>query len=123
VVLQRREYAEIRRRRLILALARDEHILVGQSDDIDLVVLVPPLSDLDDGILAVIADAWAENYEPLRIQVTDFNTVVGECYERITDPTSLLDALTRRRLIDRALRNVAERFVTWYGSDPFDIGG
>jgi len=56
-----------------------------------------------------VADAWAENYEPLRLRVTDFNTVIGECYERIADPSSLLDALTRRRLIDRALRTVADR--------------
>lgn len=58
-----------------------------------------------------IADAWAENYEPLRLRVTDFNTVVGECYERIADPSSLLDALTRRRLIDRALRTVTDRGI------------
>lgn len=56
-----------------------------------------------------IADAWAANYKPLRLRVTDFNTVIGECYERIADPSSLLDALTRRRLIDRALRTVADR--------------
>jgi ATP-dependent helicase/nuclease subunit B len=56
-----------------------------------------------------VADEWAENYEPLRLRVTDFNTVIGECYEQIADPSSLLDALTRRRLIDRALRTVADR--------------
>lgn len=56
-----------------------------------------------------VADAWAANYSPLRLQVTDFNTVVGECYERIEGPSTLLDALTRRRLIDRALRTVADR--------------
>lgn len=56
-----------------------------------------------------VADAWATDYKPLRLRVTDFNTVVSECYERIADPGSLLDALTRRRLIDRALRTVADR--------------
>ena len=56
-----------------------------------------------------IADAWAANHKPLRLRVTDFNTVVGECYEQIADPSSLLDALTRRRLIVRALRTVADR--------------
>lgn len=56
-----------------------------------------------------VADAWASNYRPLRLRVTDFNTVVGECYERIEGPSSILDALTRRRLIDRSLRTVADR--------------
>jgi ATP-dependent helicase/nuclease subunit B len=56
-----------------------------------------------------IADAWAANYRPLRIRVTDFNTVVGGCYGQIADPSILLDTLTRRRLIDRALRTVADR--------------
>ena len=56
-----------------------------------------------------IADAWAANYRPLRLRVTDFNTIVGECFEQIADPSTLLDALTRRRLIDRALRTVADR--------------
>lgn len=56
-----------------------------------------------------IADAWAADYEPLRLRVTDFNTVVGECYEQVAGPSTLLDALTRRRLIDRALRVVADR--------------
>jgi len=56
-----------------------------------------------------IADAWAENHAPLRLRVTDFNTVIGDCYERIAGPGVLLDALTRRRLIDRALRTVADR--------------
>ena len=56
-----------------------------------------------------IADAWAANYRPLRLRVTDFNTIVGERFEQIADPSTLLDALTRRRLIDRALRTVADR--------------
>jgi ATP-dependent helicase/nuclease subunit B len=56
-----------------------------------------------------VADAWAAHYRPLRLRVTDFNTVVGECYEQIAYPSALLDALTRRRLIDRALRIVANR--------------
>lgn len=34
---------------------------------------------------------------------------MDECYERIADPSTLLDAFTRRRLIDRALRTVADR--------------
>lgn len=56
-----------------------------------------------------VADAWAASYKPLRLRITDFNTVVGGCYERIADPGTLLDALTRRRLIGRALRTVADR--------------
>jgi len=56
-----------------------------------------------------VADAWAENYRPLRLRVTDFNTVVGECYERIEGPSTLLDALKRRRLIHRTLQTVADR--------------
>jgi len=56
-----------------------------------------------------VTDAWAADYKPLRLRVTDFNTIVSECYERIAGPGSLLDALTRRRLIDRALRTVADR--------------
>jgi ATP-dependent helicase/nuclease subunit B len=56
-----------------------------------------------------VADAWAADHRPLRLRVTDFNTVVGECYEQVAGPSTLLDALTRRRLIDRALRTVAER--------------
>ncbi len=54
-----------------------------------------------------VTDAWAADYKPLRLRVTDFSTVVSECYERIANPSTLLDALTRRRLIDRALRTVA----------------
>jgi ATP-dependent helicase/nuclease subunit B len=56
-----------------------------------------------------VADAWAVDQKPLRLRVTDFNTVIGECYEQVAGPSILFDALTRRRLIDRALRIVADR--------------
>jgi ATP-dependent helicase/nuclease subunit B len=56
-----------------------------------------------------VADTWAADHSPLRLRVTDFNTIVGECYEQVAGPSILLDALIRRRLIDRALRIVADR--------------
>lgn len=56
-----------------------------------------------------VADAWAANYRPLRLRVANFNTVVGECHEQIADPGALFDVLTRRRLIDRALRTITDR--------------
>jgi len=56
-----------------------------------------------------VADAWAANYSPLRLRVTNFPTVVGECHDQIADPGTLLDVLTRRQLIDRALRTITDR--------------
>jgi len=63
----------------------------------------------NDHRIEEIEDTWASDCKPLRLRVTDFNTIVGGCYERIVGPSSILDALTRRRLIDRALRIVADR--------------
>lgn len=53
-----------------------------------------------------IADSWAADYQPLRLHVTDFNSVIGDCYEQITGPSTLFDALTRRQVIDHTLREV-----------------
>ncbi len=54
-----------------------------------------------------VADAWAANHPPLEIQVTSFSDIVGECYDHIAGPARLLDAPTRRRIIDHTLRSLA----------------
>lgn len=56
-----------------------------------------------------VANEWAHRYEPLRLRVTGFNSVVSDCYEQIDGPNTLLDALTRRRLVDKALRRMGDQ--------------
>lgn len=69
-----------------------------------------PLSILwleqNDHVSDGVADAWAEFHDPLRLTVSSLDETVRNCYDAATGPRSFLDALTRRRLIDRALREL-----------------
>ncbi|MFA9515690.1 PD-(D/E)XK nuclease family protein [Halopenitus sp. H-Gu1] len=58
-----------------------------------------------------VADAWARDRDPLRLEVTGLDQLVGECYEALTGPRTLLDALTRRQLVDEALRTLENDHV------------
>lgn len=55
-----------------------------------------------------IADAWATEYSALQLRVTSLDNFVSDYYDRIAGPATLLDVSTRRRLIDQALRTLAE---------------
>ena len=55
-----------------------------------------------------IADAWARKYSALQLRVTSLDNVVTDYYDRIAGPATLLDISTRRRIIDRTLRTLAE---------------
>lgn len=55
-----------------------------------------------------VADAWAAMDDPLRLRVTDFDDLVCDYYERLVGPGTRLDTTTRRQLIDRSLREVAD---------------
>lgn len=60
----------------------------------------------NDHRLDAIADAWALDHGPLRLETTTLDRMVGECYEELAGPQNILDALTRRQLVDDALRDV-----------------
>lgn len=53
-----------------------------------------------------ITDAWAESRSPLRLTISSLDNLAGEYLERRTGPRQLLDTLTRRQLIDNALRQL-----------------
>jgi ATP-dependent helicase/nuclease subunit B len=55
-----------------------------------------------------VTDAWSQSHDPLRLDVTSLDQLVGKCYESLTGPRTLLDALTRRQLVDQALRTFDE---------------
>ena len=58
-----------------------------------------------------ITDAWAESRSPLRLTVSSLDNLAGEYLDRRTGPRQLLDTLTRRQLIDNALRHFSEEGV------------
>lgn len=62
----------------------------------------------NDHRLDAVADAWAADHDPLRLETTTLDRMVGDCYEELAGPQNILDALTRRQLVDDALRDVAE---------------
>lgn len=53
-----------------------------------------------------VAETWAADHAPLRLRVSGLNDVANEAYDRLTGPRERLDALTRRRIVDRALREL-----------------
>ncbi|MEF8894432.1 PD-(D/E)XK nuclease family protein [Halodesulfurarchaeum sp.] len=53
-----------------------------------------------------ITDAWAAEYDPLRLQVESLDRAVGNAFESLTGPRTRLAALTRRQLLDEALRSL-----------------
>lgn len=61
----------------------------------------------NDHVAEQVADDWAAAYDPLRLTVSSLDEAVRTCFDTATGPRSLLDALTRRRLVDRALRELA----------------
>jgi len=61
----------------------------------------------NDHVADQVADDWAATYDPLRLTVSSLDTAAQTCYDTAEGPRSLLDALTRRRLVDRALRELA----------------
>jgi ATP-dependent helicase/nuclease subunit B len=60
----------------------------------------------NDDISDQVADAWAHDSGPLRLVVSTLDEAVRTCYDVATGPRSFVDALTRRRLVDRSLREV-----------------
>lgn len=50
---------------------------------------------------------WRRENDPLRLVVTDLRSVVEDCYESLEGPSARLPAITRRRLLARALREAA----------------
>jgi ATP-dependent helicase/nuclease subunit B len=72
------------------------------SDDVSAVLWL----EQNDHRTDHVADAWAADRDPLRLSVSSLGRVVGECHETLAGPGSLLDALTRRRLVDEALRDL-----------------
>jgi hypothetical protein len=50
----------------------------------------------NDHRIEEIEDTWASDCKPLRLRVTDFNTIVGGCYERIVGPSSILSTSQSR---------------------------
>lgn len=60
----------------------------------------------NDHIADQVADQWAYNHDPLRLTVSSLDKTVRTWYDIVTGPRSFLDALTRRRLVDRVLREI-----------------
>jgi len=58
-----------------------------------------------------VADAWADTRNPIRLKVTNLNQIVGELYESLTGPSTILDALTRRQLVDQSLRTLDDEGI------------
>jgi len=61
----------------------------------------------NDHVADQVRDDWAAEYDPLRLTVSSLDEAVRTCFDTVAGPRSLLDALTRRRLVDRALRELA----------------
>lgn len=62
-----------------------------------------------------VTDAWARTHDPLHLDVTTLDQFVGDIHESLTGPQSILDALTRRRLVTEALRKLDNKGVLEQG--------
>lgn len=53
-----------------------------------------------------VAEAWRNNYSPLRAQITDFSSFVMRAHERLYGPYPDVGTFERRRIIEQALEDV-----------------
>jgi ATP-dependent helicase/nuclease subunit B len=62
----------------------------------------------NDHLTENISDEWATDHSALRLWVNSLDGAVNTCYDRHSGPKERLSALTRRQLVDTALRQLED---------------
>jgi hypothetical protein len=62
----------------------------------------------NDHLTENISDEWATDHSALRLWITSLDGAVNTCYDRHSGPKERLGALTRRQLVDTALRRLED---------------